>query len=654
MSTRKGLILTAALLASGCGGEEPAPTGAGPPGLDAHEAVAFERACAEIPGCAEPRFEAPGPVESVWRVVVVRDPRGAIWIDYVDSVEVPAGDGVPVGPLAGTHRLVGLDRDDQPVDGQLLHFPETLRLEFRDRSALPEEIDLSDREVDTVGYVRTLPTIETLAIQDVSGRTVATQPVPRKAAALVSHPYILASPALAQTIVPGGRPRPLPPYCSHVRLLEGERDRGLARNIAYAEEITLVAPGLTQRALTFAALGRMKPLLCQSVSRIAFGRYPDATLGGAVRTISTGDMILINEMVEYVEGVPAFEEEVLEQGDRAYQLELMQTILHEAAHSADALLNLQGSRPDGFAGDWELPARSLASETLDKVRLEKGLRDEWWRVHESFRRLGWAEYHQGEGAEEALSEWSSRQISDAGFMSPYGATTVDEDLAEMVGWTYMADDYGQSNTPEAYQQYFGCQEMTAYGKKDLPARLAAVYTKLSFLKDLGLVAPEDVDACMGPDLTLPVQSPGFTFWLAGSKLRTYGRGVTANIGTTSTGNRVFEMKAEGEAIFDDKSYPGILELRLDLESKGVPIHKVAWPRGVYELGLFGDNNLRLRLDGAPAGDFDVKDGFVLVAEASNDRIAGSAFVTIGFRIHAPLPVPQKWDPALIIRFLIEN
>ena len=236
-------------------------------------------------------------------------------------------------------------------------------------------------------------------------------------------------------------------------------------------------------------------------------------------------------------------------------------------------------------------------------------------------------------------------------MSRYGARKVSDDLAEMVGWTYMTEDYRGIKQSD---RDFACQEMREYGRKDLPARLAAVYTKLSFLEDLGLVASEDVDSCIGPDLSLPVRSSGFHFWHAGNRLRSFANNMKATISTTSRGNRVFEMKAEGEAIFDDEPYPTTLELRLDLESRGAPIERVAWPRGVYELGLFGDNNIRLRLDGAPAGDFDVKEGFLLVAEASSDRIAGSAFVTIGFRIHAPLPVPQTWDPPLIIRFLIEN
>jgi hypothetical protein len=175
-----------------------------------------------------------------------------------------------------------------------------------------------------------------------------------------------------------------------------------------------------------------------------------------------------------------------------------------------------------------------------------------------------------------------------------------------------------------------------------------------FLKDLGLVAEEDVEACMGPDIGLPVDAGGFHFWHDGNMLRSFDRNLTAKMGTNDAGAWVFEMEAEGEASFSQEMYPAKLELRIGVDSAGTPEHRVAWPRGVYKLDLSGNNTVRLRLDGAPAGDFDVKDGYVLVAEASNERIAGSIFVTLAMRFGVVMPVPQTWNPPLIIRFLIEH
>ena len=48
------------------------------------------------------------------------------------------------------------------------------------------------------------------------------------------------------------------------------------------------------------------------------------------------------------------------------------------------------------------------------------------------------------------------------------------------------------------------------------------------------------------------------------------------------------------------------------------------------------------------------DGFVVVVEASNERIAGSIVLQRVFRLQAPLPVPEKYDPPLVIRFLIDK
>jgi hypothetical protein len=132
-------------------------------------------------------------------------------------------------------------------------------------------------------------------------------------------------------------------------------------------------------------------------------------------------------------------------------------------------------------------------------------------------------------------------------------------------------------------------------------------------------------------------------------------GVTASIGThQASGRYVYEMNAEGEANWSGDTYPATLRLQLDLAGPDRPLEQVPWPRGVYELGRSGTNKFELRLDGAQAGDFDVSEGFALVAEASNDRIAGSVFITETWRLHAPVPVPEVHDPPLVFRFLIER
>ena len=53
-------------------------------------------------------------------------------------------------------------------------------------------------------------------------------------------------------------------------------------------------------------------------------------------------------------------------------------------------------------------------------------------------------------------------------------------------------------------------------------------------------------------------------------------------------------------------------------------------------------------------NFDVYEGQTLVAEASNERIAGSIVIQRAMRLQAPLPVPQTHDPPLVIRFAIQK
>lgn len=673
-----GSVLVLSLFVAGCGEEEPAT---GPQSLDpesprgklieeALESPEFQKACKETPGCSDPpRYDAPPETETIWRVYIVREPSDAIRIARVDPIKVPKDDGVPLGPVSGSHLLVGLDSSGNPVDGQLIRFPEFMRSEYEPVGPAPDEpganssstqvfqaretelIDLHDQEVGTIGFLRALPTIQSLAVKDESGAILAEHSTPAPAQAKAGNGFSLVEAAWAQS---GGQPvwpylGNIPPYCAHVVILEGELDRALAHGIAYEDEIVeLVVPGPSQRAAIFGALRRMTPMLCQGIRRIALGVVPaSAGIAGAVRTRGTGDMMIINVGQSYSESSLS----------QSYyrQLQMMGTIYHEAGHATDALINAQGSRPEDFAGDWEMSARTMAAQTIDRVRLEKGLRNEWWRFHQSYMRLGWAQEHQSsDAAKEAVYNWSSKQINDAGFMSHYGATSLWDDIAEMVEWTYVSGLYIDRGWSGQWSGDFACQEMRQHRDHNLPSRFVAVYTKMMFLKDLGLVAEEDVETCMGPDIGLPVNSGGFHFWHDGNMIRSFDQNLTAQMGTIDTGHWVFEMEAEGEASFSQEMYPAKLKLRIGVEEPGTPVHLVPWPRGVYKLGLRGNNTMSVILDGAPAGNINVKDGSVLVAEASNERIAGSIFITVAMRFGAPLPVPQTWDPPLVIRFQIEH
>lgn len=656
MKINAPIALVLSLLAVSCTEDQPAPSSEAVGSLaQAMETPEYAEACSETPGCSATPDSVPGPAEPVWRVRVVREPDGAVRIEDVEGIRVVAGNGVPIGALYSELALVGRDADGTVVDGQGIRFPTTLKVEYEDGTAV-QQVDLAGQEVDTVAYVRALPEIVSLAVEDAEGRTVHSVDVP-------------ATPANASLLTPMGllgigdahaatRPfQNLPPWCAHVIVLQGEFQRHLAGGMEWENSITLVQPGSYQLAATRAALERMTPLLCQGFTRIAFGHVPESvvpgSVTGAVASASAGDMIVIN--------VAGLVHEVNLQKMISRRLMLQKTVTHEAGHAAETLLNFESSNPGNYQGAWAFPARTLAGETIDNVRLEIGLVEEWQRLHQSFIQQGWAKPH---GSYPLAKEgdppvpWRPDDVVDGGFMSQYSSSNWAEDIADFVGWAYLSraytDSFAEHGVSDELREDFGCLIMREYGEKNLPADYAAVYTKLHFLQDLGLVRPEDVRDCTGEALGLHTGDEGFHIWQDGQLRRSFTDGLEAGLGTTPVGARLFTLSAAGEAGFGDGTYPAELRLQLGLGTIFKEFDKVSWPRGVYKLGLKGNNNFTLRLDGAPAGNFDAMDGYALVAESSSKRIAGSVVLQRVFRLQAPLPVPEKYDPPLVVRFLIEK
>lgn len=656
VGTHLALVFVAGLLIVGCSQEQEDSFTEDTGWLvEAMDSAEYRAACSETPGCGETSISAPSVTESVWRARVVRDADGASRIDAIERIEVVAGTGVPVGALYSELALVGTDADGEIVDGQAIRFPTQIKVEYEDRTAV-QHIDLAGREVDTLGYVRALPEIVSLAVQNAEGQVLHRVDVPaRPDAAWLDTPLSLLGVEYAHAAT---RPfQGLPPWCAHVIVLQGEFQRRLAGGMQWEDSITLVEPGPYQLAATRAALERMTPLLCQSFARIAFGHVPESvvpgTITGAVASASAGDMIVVN--------VAGLLHEVNLQKMVSRRLLLQGTITHEAGHAAETLLTFESANPGNYQGAWAFPARNLADETIDNVRLEIGLVEEWQRLHQSFVQQGWAKPYgtfplPPEG--DPPPSWRPGNVVDGGFISQYSSTWWGDDIADFVGWAYLSrpytDSYAAHGVTDDFRLDFGCLIMREYGDENLPARYAATYTKLRFLQDLGLVRPEDVKDCTGDALGLHIGEKGFHVWQEGQLRRSFKDGIEARLGTATLGAKVFEMEASGAAEFGSKTYPAEVKLQLDLGQRFADFDKVSWPRGVYKLGLKGNNNFTLRLDGAPAGNFDVMDGYALVAEASSKRIAGSVVLQRAFRLNAPLPVPEKYDPPLVVRFLIEN
>ena len=260
----------------------------------------------------------------------------------------------------------------------------------------------------------------------------------------------------------------------------------------------LETPDTHQLANILAGLGRMTPLLCQSVSTIAFGDFGSTTLG-MVNTYLLGDIMMVNSGV-YTEAVltPGHAQEPFR------RMDLQQTILHEAGHAVEALLNSEGLGLDQILadGNWSPTARMMANETIDRVRLKSGFGEEWSRVHDSFVEMGWATDYVDSPAFWSLSQ---AQIANSGFMSPYGASGHADDIAEVIGWTYIGSDYASAGVANRRRD-FACLQMAQHTQKDLPADLAAIYTKLCVcIKRAVSIGDEVADS----QAAIPLSAKGF-------------------------------------------------------------------------------------------------------------------------------------------------
>ncbi|MFK7998632.1 MAG: hypothetical protein AB8H86_03505 [Polyangiales bacterium] len=611
----------------------------------------FGEACTGIPGCETPAIPLDAPPMDIWRVLVVRDGAGAIRIEEVHEISVSSAIGVPQGPLHGVRGLASLNAAGEPLEVQFVNFATTRFVE--DFEGETREEDLTGLPVSMVGYLAVRADVQTLAIVEGDGSVEHSVPAPAPGEA-VQDVEVQDSRALIQGVPTGP--------CAHVMILDGVEDAAWNASADYAHQ----APTATQLALVRTALGRMTAVHCMGMGRIAFIDRPRMGSAGSVGSWA-GDFVDIN--VNYLKDGEGFEwvgfDEVRLQDRRAQAL-FQGVILHEAAHATTFLLSALSDVENTFRGVWAPSERTLAADTIDRVRLRGDITRLWDIMHTSFMNQGWGDSYYGTGANYLAGRdmESPAGITSGGFSSPYGKLNVYEDIAEWATWPIagaLYDAAGIAPGPGALKRGYGCGEMSAYGSTDVPSGLAAAFTKITFMHDLGFVTDENYEACVGPALGLPNNAQGIAIYQDGDLRRVFGTGANARIGERD-GQYVFVLEAEGAAEFDGVDYPATLTLEIGLgeTSTGfiftddVPIDQISWPRGAFALGVGQPHAFRLRLDGEPAGNFDVTEGFVLAAASTNDRLVGSVFVTEAFRNQAPVPVPQVFDPPLQFRYLLEN
>ncbi len=648
--------------------------------------MSFNEACADVEGCMRPVVEVTGPPLAIWRVLVVRE-DGVSRIEAVQEVDVSSSVGVPQGPTHGVLGLAALDASDQPLELQLVRFPDEASFDYIDGTS--ESFFLDTVPVSFVGYLEVSEAASKLALVESDGTVVHSidAPAPGEPVVLPEPEPGMSSGALVQA-APGSA-------CGHVMLLEGVAD-GIWNDTNY----TPLRPTPTQRAVIQAALGRLSPVHCMGLGRIVLvdnsevqsdGSLKPTSKGGWV-SLGQGDLMAINVALEVSD--LRIDERAL-QGAHSRAL-LTGIVAHEAAHALTNLLSfLQEGDPfyqtDEVDGLWAPTERTLAQSTIDQARLRGDFLRLWSDMHESFVDLGWAESYCGSGepplacagltaatriacnianaaalevqglCSARLKPMSVEQISASGYMSHYSGISPAEDIADFAAWPVVGPLYeaaGVAVGPSIANRGFGCLAMREHGEPSVPSRLAAAYTKVTFLRDLGVLTEEDYQRCIGDSLGLPAEAPGFTVYEEGDVQNVFGNDPEGNIGTRDD-RYVFVMEARGSADFGGEAQFAVLRLEVDLgptvrNGVPVPVEQISWPRGAFRISPLTPHIFQLRLVDEPAGNFDVTDGFVLAAGATNDRIEGSVFVTQAFRYQAPIPVPQVFDPPLIFRFVLEN
>ena len=427
----------------------------------------------------------------------------------------------------------------------------------------------------------------------------------------------------------------------------------------YRNEI--VEPGPYQQRLVEYAKDFLTPLACFAVDHVAFvERAPeDAGATGWVRIHSHNDIVhldarpasLSNDALD-----PATNRSRGVHGD--IWAGGIDAIAHEGTHAAVHLLNSQSDverckLPMVWCdpvdpNQWSPAAQAAARAAVEHMRLRSGIVEEWVRMHEAFVAAGMATDF---GAYEG-SQHDATAITAAGFTSLYGSTKPGEDIAEWVAKTQVGDLQGASfegATVTATGEDLGCMVLRSSGDR-ITNRTAAAYTKVAFLRDVGLVSEEAFTRCVGAVHVDTHGRDGLHMTNNDDSVGTLDERLRAVIGRTATGAWTFQFTAEGTAGFGDTTSPAVATLTIDLASMiAAPftsVDEVSWPRGLYVIG--DDAQFRVDLEDAPAGSFVGTVGFVLVTRASNDLLEGSIVLQRGERPGAfGVPETEKWLPSPI-------
>ena len=411
-------------------------------------------------------------------------------------------------------------------------------------------------------------------------------------------------------------------------------------------------PGRYQRQLPSVAGGFYSELLCAAVERVVYIRDAGESSGtmGWVRVAGDNDLV-------HVDGRPnhAHETDLDPEGDERIVANVwanaVDTLVHEAAHSATHLLHTQIVPGDCFAfgalcdeptdaSQWRPEAIALARAASERARLGGGFRAEWERMHEAFVDAGLALPYGG-GLDPDVA---SLAVARAGVMTPYGLTSPSEDLAEMIAKTLVEPSLVRvaGRAPDASPEDAGCRALESADA--VQSWNAALIAKLGFLLDVGLIDAAAYERCTA-GLTIDTRNQdGFhTFTLDGAFQRSYEGQLDVTMGLQPSSQRiVFVLEANGTASFGEASSPVRLRLVVDVAAGDADIDRVSWPRGLYWLGQGATSfSLSFESEDLAGASFQATAGPLLITRASSERIEGSLVIQAGTRSFMAVPLVEE-------------
>jgi len=349
------------------------------------------------------------------------------------------------------------------------------------------------------------------------------------------------------------------------------------------------------------------------------GRVPKKTVVEYVDE-TTG---AIKKKVEYINPVRA-------------ELTFIHSIIHEAAHVADHLLDSQRMENAPSPSLWENPPRgamALASETVTKNRLKKGFRQEWERTHHSFVERGVAiDYDEDQETVYLGDEGPAH----AGFMTSYGSKNAGEDIGEMTAGVLMRA-FIEDRNPVAAAEYpdyiedFACNALRKRQAPGVPGNLAAVFTKVGFLQSAGFITDQAYEECVGK-LKIRGKGSGFFTIEAGQEVKQYTQKVEGRIGRKGEkGPWFLEVEAKGTIGIENKgTKPARIRLTLETSPASDRKQVVPFPRGLYRIGPGSSVSNTLQIFYSDSGEekigIEVTEADILISRASHKLVEGAVFI----------------------------